>query len=158
MKRPASHFLVAVRFLLSSACLLLTAAVFAAPRSVSTNVAVSVSSAQVPAVVTVPSKLLGYSGALKVVVAHAGLAVGELFGLSGELGSRLELKRADAVRSDASASFEGPGIWTVAHSGSPLPVKVISTVPFSAKQNGYLNGYHIGTWPAEVTPRAGPYA
>ena len=56
----------------------------------------------------------------------------------------------------------GGGIWTLHLSAGPWSqdvgaLSVITRVPFDAKRDGYLNGYHIGTYPTEGDPRGDVY-
>ena len=63
---------------------------------------------------------------------------------------------------------DGPGMWkldtptvdsTAAAAAAGLDsLTYITTVPFTEKRNGRLNGYHIGTYPTEHSPRDDQYA
>lgn len=46
----------------------------------------------------------------------------------------------------------GPGVDRAA------PLAVVTRVPFAAKRDGYLNGYHIGRYPTEGSGRTDQYA
>lgn len=68
------------------------------------------------------------------------------------------------ARSESMDSPGGPGIYMVerpADEGSafvPLPLAVITLVPFERKRGGYLNGYHIGRYSTEGSGRTDIYA
>lgn len=112
--------------------------------------------------------MTGYSGSLRAVVVD-GEAPGlidspvmpvrwvEIFpdrpGILGE-----------PVRSESTDEPEGPGVYLVERVGldpdrlSPLPIAVITTVPFEEKRSGYINGYYLGRYPTEGEGRRDAYA
>lgn len=56
-----------------------------------------------------------------------------------------------------------PGVWRLAPAAGEADAElerlaVITQVPFEAKRNGYLNGYHIGEYPMEGASRSDRYA
>ncbi|HET7276297.1 MAG TPA: hypothetical protein VFI91_14100, partial [Longimicrobiaceae bacterium] len=58
-------------------------------------------------------------------------------------------------------SPEAPGVWRLETGdvGEPSSrIAVITEVPFEAKVDGYLNGYHIGRYPVEGSGRNDEYA
>ena len=65
-------------------------------------------------------------------------------------GGRLEYSRGGEV----AAAPTGAGLWSVllAIGNAVRPVSsfnVIAMLPFSAKQNGHIGAYFVGTWPSE---------
>lgn len=58
---------------------------------------------------------------------------------------------------------DGAGVWQLetgseASAGEDDSLAFITTVPFAEKRQGYLNGYHIGVYPAEGSRRNDGYA
>lgn len=68
----------------------------------------------------------------------------------------------EPVGQGAVIAPDGPGMWRLeAASDSTAAgegLTFITTVPFSAKRDGHINDYHIGTYPTEISPRADVYA
>lgn len=57
---------------------------------------------------------------------------------------------------------DGPGVWRLDSAGSYVAadgsMTLVTTVPFAEKRGEHLNGYHIGIYPTERSPRADSYA
>src|SRR5690606_10884536 len=74
-------------------------------------------------------------------------------GLLGEPAARTQVVAPD-----------GAGVWRLvvnrdgARSGSGDSLLYVTTVPFAEKRDGHLNGYHIGNYPTELSPRSDVYA
>lgn len=74
-------------------------------------------------------------------------------GLLGEPAARTQVVAPD-----------GAGVWRLevmrdsAHGGSGDSLLYVTTVPFAEKRDGRLNGYHIGNYPTELSPRSDVYA
>jgi uncharacterized protein YcbK (DUF882 family) len=111
--------------------------------------------------------LKGYSGSLLAAVvpaeSPAPLQETELALRWTPIYSRGPLLLGEPVEVRSSDRPGGPGIYLVEPTsmGSPavpLPLAVITTVDFDLKSRGYLNGYHIGRYPAEGSGRTDRYA
>ncbi len=104
-------------------------------------------------------------GALALLPAHGTSAAG--FGsVSGLIGSSGKLKAVFALPSDretqAVAGAAGnPGVYSLSGGDSAITasLSLIVMKPFSAKVNGRIGTYRMGTWPNEKgTPRSASYA
>ena len=65
-------------------------------------------------------------------------------------GGRIEYERGGKV----APAPRGAGVWglvlAIGNAVRPVPAfNVITMLPFSAKQNGRIGGYYLGTWPSE---------
>jgi len=95
------------------------------------------------------------SGAVRVQV----LKPGEQLPTPGNLpgGAQVQLQPTQGTAgtaTDPAAATQSPGIWNVvlkmANALRPAPdVAVITLVPLTAKQNGRIGSYRIGSWPFE---------
>lgn len=126
---------------------------------------------------------LGRSGSLRVAVVQAMQALelptaapagaaGTRYRWEPLLGTRPEPLAGEAVASGAFFAPAAPGVWRLAvprpmlaafappaaGAGALDGLAVITRVPFSAKRDGRLNGYRIGTYPGEDGRGAGRYA
>lgn len=148
---------VGFRFLFTviSTARLLVAVLFAVPLAAQASAPTESIAARMA---NVPAELLGRSGALKAVLAQPGEALTSLFGWSSDAEAKLAHRAPGAESAAAPGAPQSTGIWTLSLDAQPLPVSLINAVPFSAKRNGFVNGYRIGTWPAEKTRRTGDYA
>lgn len=117
----------------------------------------------------------GISGALRAAVlrnsqpvdpALLGVPVGEPSATRWEpvLGTVRGGLLGDPVARAQVVAPDGPGVWRLALEGDSVSspaldsLLYLTTVPLAQKRNGRLNGYHIGTYPTERSPRSDVYA
>ncbi|HET8654678.1 MAG TPA: hypothetical protein VFL93_04130 [Longimicrobiaceae bacterium] len=116
---------------------------------------------------------LGYSGKLRVAIVHALAALdfplaaarsgprGTTFRWVPLFGTRTQLLGDAVYRRDLRAPA-APGVWRLVIGQSPQVTEsglaFVTEVPFARKRNGYLNGYHIGSYPTEGSGRTDRYA
>ena len=114
-----------------------------------------------PAFVT-PRTLLGRSGAIRVAYTFPGEPLDVVFGAPSKVAYRWRSARGgEEFNGDGMLKApEKQGVWNLHVSGSkdPIELALITQVRLSERRGGYLNGYHIGTWPAEHADRTGTYA
>ncbi|MDQ3556135.1 MAG: D-Ala-D-Ala carboxypeptidase family metallohydrolase [Gemmatimonadota bacterium] len=154
----------------------------AAPHAVSTIGASTHSDSLRWGTATVPRALVGRSGSLRALVVDAaeelplplvwsgeapvGLAYawaptwGTAEGGPRVLGAPVA---AHPVRLGSVHAPAGQGVWRLGlraegWSQEVAELVVITRVPFAAKRNGYLNGYHIGRYSTEGDGRSDAYA
>lgn len=119
-----------------------------------------------------PAVELGQSRSLRVTVLKAldAQEVAESFaGPSGTeyrwvplLGTRAPVLGVPVPAKTVQAP-DGPGTWRLealdpVSDGILGAFTVLAPAPLAAKRSGYLNGYHIGTYPTEGEMRSDPYA
>lgn len=83
-----------------------------------------------------------------------------LIGASGKLRAVFTLPGASETRAVAGAAGS-PGVYPLPAGDSPVAadLSLIVLTPFSAKVNGRIGSYRMGTWPYEKgTPRSASYA
>jgi uncharacterized protein YcbK (DUF882 family) len=115
-------------------------------------------------------RVYGRSGALRATVVSVADPLDDLLVLAGTraesrfrwrplFGTRTALLGEPAY-SSLLAAPETPGVWRLEleGEGATPPLTVITKVPFSEKNRGMLNGYHIGTYPTEGGNRSDGYA
>lgn len=125
--------------------------------------------------VRIDRRAFGRSGTLRIAVVHPLEAVtvpfvqpfGEADGVTYRWlpvhGTEPERLGGELRLSGPLQAPSQPGMWRLllrrgdeTHAVEEL--MVITTVPFSEKRNGRLNGYHIGTYPTERSGRTDAYA
>jgi hypothetical protein len=160
--------------LAASAILALLAAI---PRAASPAEAVSRTPAASPGdeMARIESAALGHSGKLRVLftdpstplalplVWKARPAGDVVYSWQPLAGTRPPLLLGTARLSDGIAAPAVNGIWRLRLSAGAWRqdldgISVITRVPFGAKRGGWLNGYHIGTYPTEGGEREDMYA
>lgn len=111
--------------------------------------------------ISLPTNLLGRSRALKVAYAFAGDPLDAVFAAPAKLAYKWRAARgADSVEEEGVLKApQKQGVWNLHVSGSQDPVELalITQVRIAERRGGYLNGYHIGTWPAERVGKGGVY-
>lgn len=85
-----------------------------------------------------------------------------LSGLSGKLWMKLNVATGDTAgilyRLFGDSAARTPGVYAISDSGAPSPFHFVGLVPFSAKKRGMLDGYRMGSWPAERSSVSDRYA
>lgn len=164
----------------SAAALIFGSTVFAAAPARSAGSAPGVAAAR-PATdsllrrtVRLDDGVRGRSGCLRVAVVHV-LAALDLplvprmagagavrFRWQPLFGTRAGMLPGEPVYTSVLRAPERPGVWKLAISderdNTADEVPVITQVPFTAKQDGYVNGYRMGRWSTEGQSRVDRYA
>lgn len=85
-----------------------------------------------------------------------------LAGLSGKLWMSLQPATGDTAgilaRLFGDSAARTPGIYAVKDEKASSPFHFVSLVPFTEKKRGTLDGYRMGSWPAERSPVSDRYA
>jgi uncharacterized protein YcbK (DUF882 family) len=128
------------------------------------------------AVVRVASRVFGNSGKLRVVVSEPNqtlqlplewLQVASPLDVSYRwepvAGTQMRMLVGEGRLTHGLFAPATAGIWRLSLRGSDWSqsledLSVITRVPFAEKRGGYLNGYRIGTYPTEISPRGATYA
>lgn len=112
----------------------------------------------------VPVIIAGRSGSARSAFAASVTAVSvtnpvagldSLFGRSGRLRMRLVAQHTDGLaigvltRLFGDSAVRRPGVYSTDSLTTDRAFAFITLRPFSEKVNGWVNGYHIGYWPAE---------
>jgi uncharacterized protein YcbK (DUF882 family) len=126
--------------------------------------------------VAVADELLGHSGALTTLIAQPGGLVPLQLRWTDEPAGAVRYRWVPVLGTPGAgaAGILGPGDTAPA---PPVPgvyelevrddlgrrqfgdaLRVVVTVPFDSKRNGYIGPYHMGTWPTEGKGRADAYA
>lgn len=107
----------------------------------------------------------GASGEVRVVVAAPGDSTPFVVPDSLPPGVSIEYRtEGDSAVRDTAASPRTPGIWNIVLAARDAvrtvpDLRVISMVPLSEKNDGFIGTYRVGTWPYESggTPRSPAY-
>ncbi|HEX6910744.1 MAG TPA: hypothetical protein VF142_10115 [Longimicrobium sp.] len=128
------------------------------------------------AAVRVASRVFGHSGRLRVVVADPSTTVqlplewvdaasplDVAYSWEPVAGTQLRMLTGEGRLAHGLFAPASAGIWRLQLRGSDWSqslenLAVITRVPFAEKRGGYLNGYRIGTYPTETSPRGASYA
>jgi uncharacterized protein YcbK (DUF882 family) len=125
-----------------------------------------------PAAVASPGPALGLSGSLHVTILTPSVSVQPTSPIDQTEAIRYRWMPlfgtgtpvlGTPVPSTTIGAPDGPGTWRLdrlsAANDEPLAsLIVLAPVPFTAKADGSLNGYHIGTYPTEGSGRTDEYA